>query len=137
MASVEATPRHLKLGEAQTVGSVQMAGSGECSRLSLPQLVRGIVGEVEEQGADLLWRISEQCSERHAQSSGSPLVIGAVVAVCLPPARPPQLAQNGAAPVCKPYPRWVLQKRRMSQLKLHVRSAAMSPRKREDLDAGG
>ena len=89
MASVEAPPRHYqKLGGVQTVGSMQMAGSGECSRQSLPQLVHGIACEVEEQGAALLLSASEQCSGRHAQLSGSPLVADAVVAVCLlPPAR--------------------------------------------------
>jgi hypothetical protein len=88
MASAEAAlRRYLKLGGAQTVGSMQMAGSGECSRQSLPQLVGGIAREVEEQGAALLLGTSEQCSERHAQLSGSPLVVGAVVAVCLPSAR--------------------------------------------------
>lgn len=87
MASVEEPPRrYLKLGGAQTVGSMQMAGSGECSRQSLPQLVDGIAFEVEEQGAALLSSTSEQCSERHAQLSGSPLVVGAVAAVCLPSA---------------------------------------------------
>jgi hypothetical protein len=88
MASVEAQPRHyLKLDGAQTVGSMRMVGSGECSRPSLPQLVGGIAREVEEQGAALPLNTSQQCSERHAQLSESPLVVGAVVAVCLPSAR--------------------------------------------------
>lgn len=94
MASVEVPLRHyLKLGGMQTVGSMQMAGSGECSKQSLPQLVRGIAPEVEgqEQGAALLLSTSERCSEQHAQSSGSPLVAGAVVAVCLPSAHLPRL----------------------------------------------
>jgi hypothetical protein len=144
MASVEASPGHyLKLDGAQIVGSMQ-AGSGECSRQSLPRPVRGIAGEAEEQeqGVARLLSISEkQCSERHAQLSGSPLLVGAVVAACLsclPSARPPQLARHGLAPLPNPYPRCYCQKQRTSQLKgyLHERSALMSPRRREDLDAG-
>ena len=89
MASVEVPPRrYLKFGGAQTVGSMQKAGSGECSKQSLPQLVGGVAREVEEQGVDLLLNTSQQCFGRHAQLSGSPLaVVGAVVAVCLPSAR--------------------------------------------------
>ena len=90
MASVGALPRHyLKLCGAQTVDVVRMVGSDECSTLSLPQLVGGIVVEAEEQGAALLSRTSEQCSQQHAQLFGSPLVVGAVVAVCLPSSRLP------------------------------------------------
>lgn len=69
------------------MGSMQMAGSGECSRQLLPQLVHGIASEVVEQGAALLLSASQQCSERHVQLSGGPLVVGAVVVVCLPSAR--------------------------------------------------
>ena len=106
MASVEASPRHyLKLGGAQTVGSMQMVGSGECSRLLLPQLVGGIACEVEEQGVALLLSTSEQRSERHAQLSESPLVVDAVAAVCLLSARLPKLAENRVAPARNTYPR--------------------------------
>lgn len=139
MVFVEAPPRHyLELGGAQTVGSMQV-GSGGRSRQSLPLLVRGIACEDEEQGVALLLSTSEQYSERHAQLSRSPLVVGVVVAACLPSARLTQLAQNGVAPVRNPYSRWFCQKQRVSQLKdyLHVRLAATSPRKREDPDAGG
>ena len=139
MASV-ARPRHyLRLGGAQTVGSMQMAESGECSRRSL-QLVGGIAPEGEEQGAALLLRTSEeQWFEQHAQLSERPPVIAVVVAVCLLSVGLPMLAQSGAAPVGSPYPRWLCRERRVSQLteNLHVRSAGMSLRKREDLDAGG
>jgi hypothetical protein len=111
MASVEASPRrYLKLGGAQTVGSMQMVGSGECSRLLPPQLVGGIAREVEEQGVALLLSTSEQRSERHAQLSESPLVVDAVAAVCLLSARLPQLAENRVAPARNTYPRWFCQK---------------------------
>lgn len=80
-----------------------MAGSGECSRRSLPQLVGEIAREVEEQGAVLLLSTSEQCSGRHAQLSESPLVVGAVVDDSLLSAHLPQLAHKGVA-VRNPYP---------------------------------
>ena len=86
MASVEAPPhRYLKVGGAQTVGSMREAGSNERSRQLLPQLVGGTAREVEEQGAALLLNTSQQHSERHVQLSGNPLVVVRdVVAVCLP-----------------------------------------------------
>jgi len=121
------------------VGSMQMAGLGECSRRSLLQLVRANEYEAEEQGEALLLKTSEQCSEQHAQLSENPPAVAAAVAVGLPSVRLSQLAQNGAGLVCNLYPRWVCQERRVSQLTgcLHVRSAATSLRKREVLDAGG
>lgn len=116
---------------------MQMAvGSGRCSRRSLLRLVRGNASEAEEQEAALLLRTLGQHFEQHAQLSGSPLVVAAAVAVGLPSVG---LAQNGAAPVCSPYPQWLYRERQVSQLKryLHVRSAATSLQKREVLDARG
>jgi hypothetical protein len=118
---------------------MQMAESGECSKRSL-QLVRGIAPEVEEQGAALLLTtLEEQCFEQLAQLSERPLVIAVVVAVCLLSVGLPMLAQIDAAPVRSQYPRWHCRERRVSQLteNWHVRSAGMSLRKREGLDAGG
>jgi hypothetical protein len=68
-----------------------MAGLGECSRLSLLQLVHANESEAKEQEGFCLLRVSKQCSEQHAQLSESPPAIAAIVAVGLPLVGLPQV----------------------------------------------